>query len=88
MAQVIYTLGDLRWGYFWPYSDTDPNLRLNGESHDSYEPSLEDINREMNGRDTLVDMPVFAITNDQIIMLAGGIDPDTLLVEQIDKDWG
>jgi hypothetical protein len=49
---------DLRYGYFWPY----PNMP---RAEVFREPSLEDVDREMDGRDTIREMPVFAmVVND------------------------
>lgn len=45
---------DLRYGYFWPFANT-PKVIVSDEQ------TLEDVDREMDGRDTLKDIPVFAM---------------------------
>lgn len=45
---------DLRYGYFWPFPNT-PKVIVSDEQ------TLEDVDREMDGRDTLKDIPVFAM---------------------------
>jgi hypothetical protein len=50
----------LRYGYFWPFpNDSSIEENIENYSNDNGEVSLDEVMREMDGRDTLVNMPVF-----------------------------
>lgn len=60
---------ELRMGYFWPYPNT-PRAEV------VRQPSLEDVDREMDGRDTIREMPVFA-------MVVSNEEPEPAPIEAI-----